>query len=96
MNNPLINKLPRFKDTNILRDTVRVMVELPTNWLNEEQGSDLLYMLGEFKKRFKERVYDKAVEEALKKIKIPKIKISPKEIKAKMLEILAEKALNNE
>lgn len=88
-----LSGLPRFKGMNIPKDKIRVMVELPTNWLDEEQGSDLLYMLGEFKRKFKDRVYDKAIDEVIKKTKLPKIEIDPKEIKDRMLQILAEKAL---
>lgn len=74
---------------------IKVLIELPSNWLEESQGEGVLMLLGQIRERFADRVFDKAVDKALEDLKIPKIEIKPEEIKDRMLSKLAEKALED-
>lgn len=74
---------------------MKIQIELKENWLSESQANDMGFLLGQVRERFERDVFDKAVEKAVKGLKIPKIKISAKEIKNKVLELLAEKVIED-
>ncbi len=76
--------------------TIKVQLEMPTKWLEESQGEGFLQFLGQIRERFADRVFDKAVEKVLSELEIPEVKIDPKEIKDRMLDIMAKRALDNQ
>ena len=73
---------------------IKIMIELDSNWLEEERGADLLAYLGEVKRRFEDKVFEKAVEKAVNGLDIPKIKVSKEELKKAVLEVMAERVLD--
>lgn len=76
-----------------MKKMIKVMIEIPDNWLEESQGEGLLALMGTIRERFADRIFDKAIEKVLKDLKIPKIKFTQQELKKAVLEKMAEKAI---
>ena len=74
-------------------ETIEVLLKVPKDWLSTNDLDILSMFTGRIRDRVKNRLLDEATEKIMKKINLPKINISPKEIKDRMLTILAEKAL---
>lgn len=76
---------------------IEILIKLPTNYFMKKDELDILSSFtGRFQDSFQERILAGAVEKALKKVEFPEIKISKEEVKEKMLEILAERALERD
>ena len=71
---------------------IEVKIKVPLNWLRMNELAFLGTLGRGVRGKVSDRVIDGAVEKILKEIAIPKI--DPKEIKDKMLTILAERALD--
>ena len=70
---------------------IRILIEIPEKWVDYE---DPVFGLGSFvSDRFEVLLKDAIVQQALKKIQLPTIKIASKEVKDKILTILAERVL---
>jgi hypothetical protein len=79
------------------KKNIQIIIELPTDYFfSLDELSQLCSYSGTFRDAFLRKLLDKSVEKALKETVLPKIKIDPKEVKDKMLTILAERALQNE
>ena len=77
---------------------MKVVIELPDNWINEDMTGNLDFMFRTVKQEVAKQVKDRVVEEVLKNTPLPEITITGAEIKDRMITILAERALqkNNE
>lgn len=73
--------------------TIKILVEMPSKWVDFESPMGLaMYSL---KDKLTRLLEEKVIDKAVSKMKIPKITVTPEEIKDKMLDILARKALEN-
>lgn len=72
-------------------ENIKVMIEIPSNWIDVE--SPILWVGRSVKDSVESKLKDAFVEQYLTNITLPEIKISPEEIKDRMLQILAERAL---
>lgn len=80
---------------NMQEEKIEVLIKVPKDWL-ETNELDILSMFGgRIRDKVKDKILDSAMEKIMKKIKLPNIKITPAEIKNRMLTILAERALEN-
>ena len=76
-------------------NTIEVLLRVPKDWL-EINELDIFSMFGgHIRDRVKDKLLEEATAKIMKKIKLPKIKITPAEIKNRMITIMAEKALEN-
>lgn len=76
---------------------IEILIKLPHDYFFQKSELDFLATFGgTFRDSFQRKLMDGAVEQALKEVHIPKIEIDPKEIKDRMLTILAERALEKE
>ncbi len=73
---------------------IKILFQIPEDWVDYE---DPLFGFGSFlRQRLDPMLRDAVVEKAVSQMKIPEIKITPEEIKDRMLTIMAEKALERE
>ncbi len=72
---------------------IEVSIKVPKGWLSTNDLDFLSLFTGRIKDRVKDKLLDEATAKIMKQIDLPKIKVSPEEIKDRMLTILAEKAL---
>ena len=72
---------------------MKVQIELPNGWLDSDHSADLTWMFKTVKQEVERQVKEKAIEAIMKDLVIPKITIDPKEIKDRMLTLLAKRAL---
>lgn len=70
---------------------IKVFLEIPEDYIDIE--SPILWVGRSVKDSVESKLKDAFVEQYLTKITLPEIKISPEEIKDRMLQILAERAL---
>jgi hypothetical protein len=71
--------------------TIEVLLRIPEDWVNPD---DPFFGLATFARdKFERVLFDAAVEQALPKLKLPKITITKEEVKERMIEILAERSL---
>ncbi len=75
--------------------TIKIWFELPTNILELDELSFLDALAGRGRDSLLRAIQTKVTDDLISKLKIPKIKITPEEIKDRMLTILAERALEN-
>ena len=68
-------------------------IKVDEDWLDQDQLQVIGQWLGHGEKRIKDEVISEIVDKIIAAIKLPEIKIEPKEIKDRMLDILAERAL---
>ena len=74
---------------------IEILIKVPRGWLSENE-LDFLTMLGRgLRGKIADRVTEGAVEKILEQIDLPKIIVTKEEIKSRMLDILAERALEN-
>jgi len=72
---------------------IQVLVKVPSKWVDFE--SPLGFTQSVIKGKLTRLLEEKVVEKVLKEMKMPKIKIIKEEVKSRMLDILAERALAN-
>lgn len=78
-------------------DVIEVLVRIPRQeWFNNDELSGMLWLRDNIKQDITRAVRDIIVEKKAGEIALPDIKISPEEVKDKMLSILAERALEKE
>lgn len=75
---------------------MKILIEVPDNWIEVSKLEQLGFITREVRKVLEEKLMDFAVNEELKKMVIPEIKIKPEEIKDRMLTILAERTLEKD
>ena len=72
---------------------IEVLIKIPRKWVdfNSPLGMISTLVYTNFKKLLNQKIEEKVLNE----IELPEIKIDPIEVKNRMLQILAEKALEN-
>lgn len=73
---------------------MKVYFEIEDGWLDEE--SPILWASGTIREQAQRALVEAFTKQLLKKTKVPTIKITAKELKNRMLTILAEKALEEQ
>jgi len=75
--------------------TIKLYIEIPKDWarIDEHTASDISAMLMDTRMLIESKLEDKLLEKAVAQMKVPKIEITEQEIKDRMLDILAKKAL---
>lgn len=73
---------------------MKILIEIPDNWLNANVLDDLGFITRTCKQEVQKRLMDIAVDKILKTMKVPKIKISEKELKARLLDRLTDKMVD--
>lgn len=74
-----------------MKKTIKVLIEIPTNWFDYESPLGLASI--SIRDRLDRLLEEKVVEKAVKKMDISSIKVTKKEIKERILDILARRAL---
>lgn len=75
-------------------ENIKVLFEFPKKWVDFDSP---MGMLGDvFRNKLDDLLRDAVVEKVLKKMEIPKIKVTKEEIKDRMLSILAKRALDKD
>ena len=72
---------------------IEVKIKVPKDWLSISELDICSMFGGRIRDTVKTELIKEATENILKKLELPKIKITAQEIKDRMLTILAEKAL---
>lgn len=73
---------------------IEVLVRVDSKgWLDKDRINELDFFVGRITSKIEDEITAKVVEKVMPKIELPKIKIDPKEIKSRMLDILAKRAL---
>lgn len=72
---------------------MKLQIELPKKWLTERDLDDLGWMIKTVKPWFRSAIEDRVIDKLLEDVEIPKVEITPEEIKDRMIQILAERAL---
>lgn len=72
---------------------VRILIEMPEKWVDLESPWGIVS--NSVRQMVERNVIDVLVTEYVARQKLPKIKITVKEIKEKMLELMAKKALED-
>ena len=75
------------------RNDIEVLLKVPKDWLSTNELDIFSIFGGHIKDRVKDRLLEEATSKIMKEITLPDIKITPEEIKSRMLTIMAEKAL---
>lgn len=76
------------------KEEITIQIKLPSDYFfGKDELNVLCSFAGNFHDSFQRNLVSKAVEQALSKIKPPKVRITASEVKEKMLHILAERAL---
>jgi len=73
---------------------IQVLVKVPSKWVDFESPLGLIQSI--IKGKLNNLLEEKVVEKVLKEMKMPKIKITKEEVKSRMLDILAERALEEQ
>ena len=73
---------------------MKVLIEIPDNWFDFESPLGLASYT--IKQRLDSLLLEALKEQYISKVKLPKIKISNKELKKAIIDKMAERALNNE
>ena len=81
------------KGEKMKKNKIRVLIEIPTKWIDTKSIVPMAYFGESMAKAIQSLVEEKLTDRMLAKIEMPKIKVNKKEVKEKMLEILAERAL---
>jgi len=71
---------------------IRVMVEVPEDWIDPDSPTLLVSRM--VLDEFKYRLMVKAVDEAVKQMKIPKIKYTEAELKKAVLDKMAQRVID--
>lgn len=73
---------------------IRILFKIPEDWVDYE---DPVFGLGSLlHSRLEPMLKEAVVEKAVSQMKMPEIKITPEEVKDRMLTILAERALEKD
>ncbi len=72
---------------------MKVIIELPDNWLNTDLTGNIDWITRTVKDTVQHEIKEKVVEQVLSQTELPKIVITPEEVKDRMVTILAERAL---
>jgi hypothetical protein len=72
--------------------TIRVLIEMPSNWWDFEHPMGLATWT--VRQMVEQKIEDALVEQYLSQVKLPKLDISKEEIRSRMIDKLAEKALD--
>lgn len=75
---------------------IEVLVKIDADWINKDQSANLEFFIGEIFDDVKIKIDEAVIGAITKNLKIPKIKISKKELKAKVLDLMAERALEHD
>ncbi len=75
---------------------IEVSIRVPEDWLDMDELDLMRLIGGRVKERVEDSVMDRAIDKIMGEIKIPKVKISPKEVKDRMLDIMAQRALDGD
>jgi len=78
---------------------IEVKIKIPKDWIDDDGISDnrlklLSLLAGRTQERMKRDVFAGAVEKIIEKTKLPKVKITKEEVKDRMLDIMAQRALD--
>jgi len=76
---------------------IDVKIKLPSNWFtaDEEDVAHILHVSREIRETLKDLLMEQAIKKIMAEIEIPKVEIDKKELKAKVLELMAERAVDN-
>jgi hypothetical protein len=92
LSNPLDPNSLLNKEIGETMKNIKVFLEIPEDYIDAE--SPILFASIEIKRQVERQLKDALVEQYLPNIKLPEIKIDPAEVKDRMLQILAERALD--
>ena len=73
--------------------TIKVLIEIPSKWVDFESPLGLAAFT--IRERLDLLLKEKVIDKAVSQMEIPKIQITPEEVKNRMLDILAKRALEN-
>ena len=77
-----------------MSNQIEILIKLPADYFMDKTEFDFLSSFaGKFKDSFQRKLLEGAVEKALKYIELPESEVTQQEVKEKMIEILAERAL---
>ncbi len=74
---------------------IEVLIKVPRDWLTTDDVDILQALTGRTKARVSDEVMDAAVKKIIESIELPKIEINSKEVKDRMLDIMARRALDD-
>jgi hypothetical protein len=69
---------------------MKILIELPDNWLNIEESQNLFLLSG----TVRDQVHKALAEAILKQVKLPKFKVDQKELKRRVMAELVERAID--
>ena len=72
---------------------MKILIEVPDNWLDGDYAGNIEFITRTCKQVITQRLTDKMLDEVIEKTPVPKIEISKEELKSRMLDILANRAL---
>lgn len=72
---------------------MKILIEVPDNWLDGDYAGNIEFITRTCKQVITQRLTDKMLDEVIEKTPVPKINVNKAELKNRIIDILAHRAL---